>query len=182
MASAIAIAGITGNVGASVARSLIARNVTCRAVVRDPAEAQRKLPDIADSALCSFVQGDFDGAGPARGLFDDVAGLFLMRPPQIGDVKRLMFPFLRAAQEAGVPRVVFLSLLVSLLGANVMPFILYRKPEKGWDPDYVAIVSRLFITVRLGLASKTTGEPGDLLDRSPTTLDRYIQDYLEVWT
>lgn len=286
----IAKSSRSGNVGSSVARTLIARNITCRAIVRDPDEAQRKLPDFADSGLCSFVQGDLNGTVPRRELFDGVEGLFLMRPPQIGDVKRLMFPFLRTAREAQVSRVVFLS----LLGANMIPFIPHRTLEKeiarlgfnfaflragffmqnldglfrdfirddaeipapakqsrtsfvdardlgeaaasllsdksprcgafpltgteaityaevarrltsilgkrveytcpstktfrrralekGWDPTYVTIVARLFITVRLGLASKTTDELGDLLERVPTTLDRYIKDYCSIWT
>ena len=37
--------------------------------------------------------------------------LFLMRPPQITDVKRYLFPFLDAAQAAGVEQVAFLSLI-----------------------------------------------------------------------
>jgi uncharacterized protein YbjT (DUF2867 family) len=49
-----------------------------------------------------------------------------MRPPQIGDVKRYMFPFLTHAREAGVDKIV----LLSLLGAEKIFFIPHRKLEK----------------------------------------------------
>ena len=46
--------------------------------------------------------------GPA---FRGVRKVFLMRPPQIADVQKYMFPALDAAKAAGVEHVVFLSLI-----------------------------------------------------------------------
>jgi uncharacterized protein YbjT (DUF2867 family) len=234
------------------------------------------------------VPFDFDGSQPPPSLFQNVAGILLIRPPQVGDVKDKMFPFLRAAREAGVSRIVFLS----LLGAQWIPFIPHRKLEKeirrlgfdytfvragffmqnlenvlagfirndhelpvpagesrtsfvdardlgeaaarlllsdtpprtveltgtesltyhdvariltkeigttisytkprtsaftsratasGWDPSYTTLVSRLYLTVRLGMASKVTDDLGKLLGRPPRLLSDYVSDRREVW-
>jgi uncharacterized protein YbjT (DUF2867 family) len=248
------------------------------------AEVLKKYPRRLE-----LISVDFDGTTPPRELFAGLDGLFLMRPPQVGDVESLMFPFLRQAAEAGVPYVV----LLSLLGAQWMPFVPHRKLEKeiarlglphtfmragffmqnldtvfrefirqenelpvpagssrtsfvdardlgeaaakllaseesppaaveltgekrytyydvarelseelgrrityaapgsreferralaaGWNPEYAKVVSRLFLTVRLGLAQKVTGDARALLGRPPRSLEQYITDYRDVW-
>lgn len=237
----------------------------------------------------AVVHLDFDGTDPTPEAVSEVDGVFLMRPPQIADVAKKMFPFLRGVREHGEPRIIFLS----LLGAQYLPFVPHRKLEKeigrlglehvfiragffmqnlsdlfrefirdqgiipapagrsstsfvdardlgeatarlleaeelayptveltgvqrltyhdvaermsrelgreilypglstkafknralqaGWDADYVTVVARLFLTVRLGMASKRTEELRNILDRPPRTMEEYLRDYREVW-
>jgi uncharacterized protein YbjT (DUF2867 family) len=56
-----------------------------------------------------------------------------------------------------------------------------RALEAGWNPEYAKVVSRLFLTVRLGLAQKVTGDARALLGRPPRSLEQYITDYRDVW-
>ena len=57
------------------------------------------------------VHFDFTKAETITPAVQGVMGMFLMRPPQITDVKRLMFPVIDAARAVGVEQVVFLSLI-----------------------------------------------------------------------
>ena len=53
----------------------------------------------------------FDFADPATfATFDAVERMFLLRPPAIADVDRVIVPALRTAAERGVRHVVFLSI------------------------------------------------------------------------
>ena len=54
---------------------------------------------------------DFGRPETFRPALDGVGKLFLMRPPQISEVERYIFPAIDAAKDAGVKRVVFLSLM-----------------------------------------------------------------------
>ena len=57
------------------------------------------------------VPFDFTNPDTYPAALDGVKRMFLMRPPHISNVQRDMFPFLDAAQVAGVEQVVFLSLI-----------------------------------------------------------------------
>ena len=81
--------GATGNMGREVVASLLAKGATVRAA----------------SVL-------FDFAAPAT-YSEALAGvdhLFLLRPPQITDIKRLLFPIIDDALAQNVRQIVFLSL------------------------------------------------------------------------
>ncbi len=103
--SAVFVTGATGTVGSAVMAHLLERGVPAVAAVRDTGDAA-KIPDGAQARL-------FDFGTPQAGLRAALAGcdrLFLMRPPQIADVQRYLFPLVDQAREAGVRQVVFLSL------------------------------------------------------------------------
>jgi uncharacterized protein YbjT (DUF2867 family) len=55
----------------------------------------------------------FDFADPATfaPALNGIRKLFLMRPPQISDVQKYMYPALEAAKAAGVEHIVFLSII-----------------------------------------------------------------------
>lgn len=105
-----AITGITGNVGGSVARELLAHGQHIRAVVRDPQRASTwpargaaiAVADIGDpSALASALAG--------------VQGAFLMVPPIFDpapgfpEAQALAASLCAALEKAQPPRVIYLS-------------------------------------------------------------------------
>jgi len=99
------VTGATGVVGSAVVANLLDRGERVVAGVRDPAAADR-LPNGAEAREFDF------GASPealARCL-QGTDRLFLMRPPPIADVARLLFPVVDVARQVGVRQVVFLSL------------------------------------------------------------------------
>jgi len=112
------VTGATGTVGRHVVRGLLERGRPVRAAVRDPEGAD--LPREVERVRLVF--GD---AGSYEAAFDGAGGLFLMRPPQIADVREKILPALAAARRAGVERVAFLS----LQGASRNPFVPHRRIE-----------------------------------------------------
>lgn len=99
------VTGPTGNVGSVVARVLAAEGVPPRLAVRPGDRSVEGVPGAADA-----VPFDFARPETWRRAFDGVGSLFLVRPPAVGDVRRGLLPAVAAAREAGVRRVVFLSL------------------------------------------------------------------------
>ncbi|MET3767442.1 uncharacterized protein YbjT (DUF2867 family) [Marisediminicola sp. UYEF4] len=81
---AVLVTGSTGNVGRAVARHLV----------------------LAGETVISGVRADT--ADPTAG--SGVDRMFLLRPPQISDVARYLFPLIDSALDAGVRKIVFLSL------------------------------------------------------------------------
>lgn len=104
-AGPVLVTGATGTVGRHVVAELRAADRPVRAADRDPASARGLLGD--DVAAVPF---DFTDQSTWAEAFDGVSVMFLMRPPQLSNVKRDMVPALRAAQQAGVRQVVLLSL------------------------------------------------------------------------
>lgn len=103
MSGAVLVTGSTGNVGAAVARHLIARGETVVSAVRDSSD-----PGV----VAGTEARAFDFENPS-GWADALAGvdrLFLLRPPAIADVQRHLFPVIDAALRHGVQHIVFLSL------------------------------------------------------------------------
>lgn len=106
MSAEIMVIGATGNVGSEVIRSLLAQGVAVRAADLYPDRVAARFGEAVEAV-------GFDFAHPATfaAAFRGVRKLFLMRPPQISDVQKYMFPALEAAQAAGVKHIVFLSLI-----------------------------------------------------------------------
>lgn len=107
MARTLLITGATGNVGTEIIAELRRRgrahDVVAAVTNSDNARAQLGN-DIG------YVRFDFADPSTFGAAFAGVEKLFLMRPPQITDIPRYITPALRAAKEAGVRQVVFLSL------------------------------------------------------------------------
>lgn len=101
----ILVTGATGNVGREVITELRRRGATIVAAVYNEQDAQRAPADVAT------VPFDFARPETFAPALRGVDRLFFMRPPQISDVARYLHPAIDAAREAGVRRVVFLSLL-----------------------------------------------------------------------
>ena len=71
-----AVTGITGKVGAAVARSLLSADQPVRAVVRDPGKGAA-WADLG----CEIAVADFADAGSLAKAFEGTDGVFAMLPP-----------------------------------------------------------------------------------------------------
>ena len=120
MEAPILVTGALGNVGIQVVNVLQAAGRKVRAVDRD----LTRLTQSFDSSV-ECVHFDFSKPESFAQTFEGVERMFLIRPPQISNVKRDMSPALDAAKQAGVKYVVFLS----VIGIEKMTFIPHYKLE-----------------------------------------------------
>lgn len=110
----ILVTGATGNVGRHVVHQLVQRGANVRALVRDPAKAD--FPAGVD-----VVQGDLLDVDTLRRAFDGVSALFLLNAVVPDEFTQALVT-LNVAREAGVDRVVYLSVIHSDLYVNVPHF------------------------------------------------------------
>ncbi|MBZ9935649.1 NmrA family NAD(P)-binding protein [Mesorhizobium sp. BR1-1-16] len=99
----ILVIGATGRVGRHVVDQLVKRDVAVRVLTRDPAKAD--FPDSVEVA-----QGDPLDLDALRAAFNGVDALFLLNAVTGDEFTQALIP-LNIAREAGVDRVVYLSVL-----------------------------------------------------------------------
>jgi uncharacterized protein YbjT (DUF2867 family) len=110
----ILVTGATGTVGRQVIEQLVKRGADVRALVRDPAKAN--LP-----AGVTVVQGDLLDVDALRGAFSGVSTLFLLNAVVSDEFTQALIA-LNLAREAGVERIVYLSVIHCDLYVNVPHF------------------------------------------------------------
>lgn len=110
----ILVTGATGNVGRNVVHQLVQRGANVRALVRNPAKAD--FPAGVD-----VVEGDLLDVDALRRAFDGVSTLFLLNAVVPDEFTQALVA-LNVAREAGVDRVVYLSVIHSDLYVNVPHF------------------------------------------------------------
>ncbi|QQO13106.1 NmrA/HSCARG family protein [Bradyrhizobium diazoefficiens] len=110
----ILVTGATGTIGRQVVEQLVKRGAAVRALVRDPAKAN--LP-----ADVTVVQGDLLDIDALRGAFRGVSTLFLLNAVVTDEFTQALIA-LNLAREAGVERVVYLSVIHSDRYVNVPHF------------------------------------------------------------
>lgn len=110
----ILVTGATGRVGRHVVDQLVARHADARVLVRDPAKA-----NFASSV--DIVQGDMLDIDALRQAFTGVRTLFLLNAVA-GDEFTQAIIALNIAREAGVERVVYLSVFDADRAVNVPHF------------------------------------------------------------
>jgi uncharacterized protein YbjT (DUF2867 family) len=110
----ILVTGATGNVGRHVVDQLVQRGAPVRVLVRNPAKAD--FPAGVD-----VVQGELLDVDALRGAFDGVSTLFLLNAVVPDEFTQALVA-LNAARDAGVDRVVYLSVIHSDLYVNVPHF------------------------------------------------------------
>ena len=110
----ILVTGATGRVGRHVVDQLVKRGAAVRVLTRDPSKAQ--FPAGVD-----VVQGDLLDIDALRAAFDGVRTLFLLNAVT-GDEFTQAILTLNTAREAGVKRVVYLSVIHADRFVNVPHF------------------------------------------------------------
>jgi len=110
----ILVTGATGTVGRQVVQQLVKRGADVRALVRDPATAKLKAGVIA-------VKGDLLDVDSLRSAFAGVSTLFLLNAVVPDEFTQALIA-LNLAREAGVERIVYLSVIRSDRYVNVPHF------------------------------------------------------------
>src|SRR6478735_3594920 len=110
----ILVTGATGTIGRNVVDQLVKRGADVRALARDPAKAN--LP-----AGVTVVQGDLLDVDSLRGALNGVSTLFLLNAVVPDEFTQALIA-LNVAREAGVERVVYLSVIHSDVYVNVPHF------------------------------------------------------------
>jgi uncharacterized protein YbjT (DUF2867 family) len=121
MNNKIFLTGITGNVGSAVVEYLKGEKIDFIAGVRNIEKSVKQDKSI------EYRQFDFENAATYEIALKDVKKVFLVRPPQLTDVKGIFNPFIQKCKKEGVKQIVFLS----LLGAEKNPFPPHHKIEKA---------------------------------------------------
>ena len=110
----ILVTGATGTVGRHVVEQLVKRGADVRALVRDSAKAN--FP-----ASVQIAQGDLLDVDSLRSAFKDVSTLFLLNAVAPDEFTQALIA-LNIAREAGVERIVYLSVIHSDVYVNVPHF------------------------------------------------------------
>jgi len=110
----ILVTGATGTVGRNVVDQLVRRGADVRALVRDPAKAE--LPPGVET-----VRGDLLDVDALRRALSGVSTLFLLNAVVPDEFTQALLA-LSLAREAGIERIVYLSVIHSDLYVNVPHF------------------------------------------------------------
>jgi uncharacterized protein YbjT (DUF2867 family) len=110
----ILVTGATGNVGRQVVDQLVKRGADVRALVRDSSKAN--FP-----AGVAVVQGDLLDVDSLRSAFSGVSTLFLLNAVVPDEFTQALIA-LNLAREAGIERIVYLSVIHGELYVNVPHF------------------------------------------------------------
>lgn len=110
----ILVTGATGNVGRHVIQQLTQRGAKVRALVRNPGAAN--LPEGVE-----VVQGDLLDVDTLRSAFQGISTFFLLNAVVADEFTQALIT-LNVAREAGVKRVVYLSVIHSDRYVNVPHF------------------------------------------------------------
>ncbi|WP_315775492.1 MULTISPECIES: NmrA/HSCARG family protein [unclassified Bradyrhizobium] len=110
----ILVTGATGTVGRHVVDQLVKRGADVRALVRDPAKA--RFP-----AGVAVAQGDLLDIDSLRSAFSGVSTLFLLNAVAPDEFTQALIA-LNVAREAGIARIVYLSVIHSDVYVNVPHF------------------------------------------------------------
>jgi uncharacterized protein YbjT (DUF2867 family) len=116
----VLVTGAAGNVGQEVVRALLARKLPVVGADHRPERVHALFGDRVRAVHLDFLQRD-----TWHGAVEDVAHMFLVRPPAIADVDNSLNPFVDAARARGVDHVVFLS----VAGAGKNKIVPHRKVE-----------------------------------------------------
>ncbi len=134
----ILVTGAPGNVGTPLVGELLALGARVRVAAWDVDAARAAFGETVEIVR-------FDFADPSTfAAFDGVERMFLLRPPQIADVKRVIGPALEAAKARGVQHVVFLS----IQGAERNRIVPHRRIEdrlRGSGLDWTFIRAAYFM-------------------------------------
>ncbi len=121
----IGVTGAPGNTGTPLVHELLRRGVRVRVLARHPDRAREAFAQVPAGQL-EFRTLEFGRRQTYLDAFGGLERLFVLRPPQIAQVRRDMVPALDVALGAGVRHFV----LLSLQGADRLPFTPHAQLEK----------------------------------------------------
>jgi uncharacterized protein YbjT (DUF2867 family) len=110
----ILVTGATGTVGRNVVEQLVSRGADVRALVRDAAKA-------GFPSSVAVVQGDLTDVDAVRNALSGVSTVFLLNAVVPDEFTQALI-FLNLAREAGIKRIVYLSVIHSDVYVNVPHF------------------------------------------------------------
>lgn len=110
----VLVTGATGNVGRNVVEQLVKRGADVRALVRDPAKADFE-------AGVDVVKGDLLDADSLRSAMTGISTLFLLNGVVADEFTQALIA-LNVACDAGIERIVYLSVIHSDIFVNVPHF------------------------------------------------------------
>ena len=113
----ILVTGATGNVGRQVVQQLVQRGANVRALVRDPAKAEQ----AGFGAGVELAKGDLLDVDALRSAMSGVSTLFLLNAVTPDEFTQALVA-LNLAREAGIERIVYLSVIHSDLYVDVPHF------------------------------------------------------------
>lgn len=137
----IGVTGAPGNVGTPLVQALLARGARVRVLARRPDHARAAL---GEAPGLEFGHLEFGNRRTYVSAFRGVDRLFVVRPPQLSQVRRDMVPALDVALGAGVTQMV----LLSLQGAEKNPVVPHAQLEKylmGSGVDYTLLRPSFFM-------------------------------------
>jgi uncharacterized protein YbjT (DUF2867 family) len=120
----ILITGATGNVGMEVIKNLSKDNVNVKVLAGVREEAI--TGQLFDKYNVESIYFDFDNKESIEKAFSLSDIVFLLRPPQLADVKKYFQPVIEIAVQKKINHIVFLS----VQGAETSSFIPHHKIEK----------------------------------------------------
>jgi uncharacterized protein YbjT (DUF2867 family) len=126
-----AVAGVTGNTGSVVARTLLAAGEKVRVIVRDAQKGESWKREGAEVAVA-----DLADAKALTAALKGVKGAYLLLPPLVlseevvAQQARVTESLATAVGEANVPHVVFLSSIAAQLERGTGPIITVAQAEK----------------------------------------------------
>jgi uncharacterized protein YbjT (DUF2867 family) len=123
MSGVILVTGATGNVGSEVVAELLRAGRSVRVAVPG---CELEVARERWGGAVEVVSFNFEEPDTFYLAFAGVDGVFLMRPPHISNVRRIMGPAIRHATGHGRPHVVVLS----VLGAGNNPLVPHHAMEK----------------------------------------------------
>ncbi len=139
MMQRILVTGATGNVGTEVVKHLQDSAYQVVVGVRDIARARSLFgPGL------EYVQLDFRQPATFEDALKDVQKIFLVRPPDISNIKKYITPFVAAARQAHVVHIVFLSLL-GVEKNRVVPHYKIEKTILGSGIDWTFLRASFFM-------------------------------------
>jgi len=113
----ILVTGATGTVGRQVVQHLVTRGADVRALVRNPAKAA----EVGLPTGVELAQGDLLDVDALRSAMSGVSTLFMLNAVTPDEFSQALIA-LNLAREAGIERIVYLSVIHSDLYANVPHF------------------------------------------------------------